>query len=54
MVGLGFANLVTAGLAFAVWTAANLIPRALAYHRWYRQEFYDYPPQRKAILPFVL
>ena len=43
-----------AGLAFAVWVAANLVPRALAYHRWYRGHFPDYPPRRKAIVPFLL
>ena len=42
------------GLAFAVWTAANLVPRALAHHRWYRQKFADYPRQRKAIIPGLL
>jgi len=42
------------GLAFAAWTVANLLPRALAHHRWYRREFADYPPQRKAVIPFVL
>lgn len=43
-----------AGLSFAVWTAANLVPRALHYHRWYRATFSYYPRGRKAILPFVL
>jgi steroid 5-alpha reductase family enzyme len=43
-----------AGLSFAVWTVANLAPRALAHHRWYRQTFSDYPPKRKALVPFVL
>jgi len=42
------------GLAFAVFTAANLVPRALANHRWYRGRFPDYPEQRKAILPYLL
>lgn len=42
------------GLVFAIWTAANLVPRALAYHRWYRDEFPDYPPQRKAVVPHLL
>jgi 3-oxo-5-alpha-steroid 4-dehydrogenase. len=42
------------GLAFAVYTIANLGPRALANHRWYRETFEDYPPTRKALLPFVL
>ncbi len=43
-----------AGLAFAVYTAANLVPRALANHAWYRDRFPDYPPGRRALIPFVL
>ncbi len=35
-------------------TAANLVPRALSNHRWYRARFPDYPPGRKALIPFVL
>lgn len=42
------------GFAFALWTAANLAPRALAHHRWYRERFPDYPLERKALIPFVL
>jgi protein-S-isoprenylcysteine O-methyltransferase Ste14 len=42
------------GAVFAFWTAANLVPRALAYHRWYREEFPDYPSGRKAVVPWVL
>ena len=41
-------------LGFAVWTAANLIPRALSHHRWYREKFPDYPEARRAILPGLL
>jgi len=41
-------------LAFAVWTASNLIPRALAHHKWYRQHFEDYPKKRKALIPFII
>jgi 3-oxo-5-alpha-steroid 4-dehydrogenase 1 len=41
------------GLAFAFWTAANLIPRAKAHHDWYRRTFPDYPPERKALLPGI-
>jgi protein-S-isoprenylcysteine O-methyltransferase Ste14 len=43
-----------AGLSFAVFTAANLVPRALANHRWYRKTFPDYPAERRAIVPFLL
>lgn len=40
-------------LAFFIWTCANLIPRAIANHRWYRQRFPDYPTGRKILLPFI-
>lgn len=40
-------------LAFFIWTAANLLPRAMAHHQWYRQHFKDYPTGRKAIVPYV-
>ncbi len=42
------------GLSFAVWTAANLVPRAWMHHRWYRDTFPEYPAARKAILPGLL
>ncbi|MDD3776786.1 MAG: DUF1295 domain-containing protein [Actinomycetota bacterium] len=42
------------GLAFAVFTIANLFPRAFSNHRWYRNNFEDYPEHRKAIIPFIL
>lgn len=41
-------------LSFAVWTAANLIPRALSHHRWYGQRFPGYPGERTAVIPFIL
>ena len=42
------------GLSFAVWTAVNLIPRALHHHKWYRNTFPDYPGLRKALIPHIL
>ena len=42
-------------LSFAVWTAANLIPRALDHHKWYKSHFREeYPKSRKAVIPFVV
>lgn len=42
------------GLAFAVFTFANLFPRAISSHKWYKEKFTDYPPERKALIPFVV
>ncbi len=41
------------GLTFAVWTFANLGPRARSHLRWYREKFPDYPSDRTGIIPFV-
>jgi 3-oxo-5-alpha-steroid 4-dehydrogenase 1 len=41
------------GLAFAVWSLANLGPRALSYHRWYRKNFPNYPKERMPLIPFI-
>lgn len=41
------------GLSFAVWTIANLAPRARAHHAWYRASFPDYPKERKALIPGI-
>ena len=40
-------------LSFAVWTFANLAPRAMDHHRWYLGRFEDYPKERKGFLPFL-
>jgi 3-oxo-5-alpha-steroid 4-dehydrogenase 1 len=40
--------------SFALWTMANLIPRAINHHNWYIKEFSNYPLNRKAIIPKVL
>jgi len=52
--GLAIATWCPGGLFVLLMSCANLIPRALATHRWYRETFTDYPPERRAILPFVL
>ena len=40
-------------LSFAIWTIANLAPRARNNHQWYRDNFTDYPKDRKALLPGI-
>jgi hypothetical protein len=42
------------GLAFFLFTFANLFPRAISSHNWYKQNFPDYPTNRKAIIPFLI
>jgi len=41
------------GLAFAVFTFANLAPRAISHHKWYQSKFPEYPAKRKALIPFL-
>ncbi|HRZ27119.1 MAG TPA: methyltransferase [Spirochaetota bacterium] len=42
-----------AGLYFVLWTIFNLAPRARSNHKWYRDNFPDYPKERKALVPFI-
>jgi hypothetical protein len=41
------------GLVFAIWTTANLGPRARSNHKWYLKTFKDYPTDRKTLIPFI-
>ena len=50
-IGWALATWSPAGLAFALWTLANLVPRARSHHRWYRETFPDYPAERRALVP---
>jgi 3-oxo-5-alpha-steroid 4-dehydrogenase 1 len=51
--GWALANWSLPGLGFAVFTIANLVPRAWANRRWYIETFTDYPRERKSVIPFV-
>jgi protein-S-isoprenylcysteine O-methyltransferase Ste14 len=43
------------GLAFAVFTFANLVPRAVRHRKWYADKFKEeYPASRKAELPCLV
>jgi protein-S-isoprenylcysteine O-methyltransferase Ste14 len=52
--GWAIATWSLAGLSFFAYTAANLVPRAIAHHRWYRKQFEEYPAERRAVIPYVL
>jgi 3-oxo-5-alpha-steroid 4-dehydrogenase 1 len=51
------------GFALATWSlpgvfvftisAANLVPRAITNHRWYRERFADYPKARRVLVPYL-
>ena len=49
--GWSLATWSLAGFAILAVSAANLVPRALRNHRWYRERFPDYPPARTARVP---
>ena len=52
--GFAIATWSLAGFTFAIWTFCNLAPRAFTHHRWYKEEFPDYPTNRKALIPFLI
>lgn len=52
--GWALMTCTAAGVVFALFTVSNLLPRALAHHRWYLQTFPDYPKDRKALIPHLL
>jgi len=51
--GFAIATWSLAGLAFASFTIANLLPRAYSNHQWYKKTFADYPVNRKVLVPFL-
>lgn len=52
-IGFGILTWSLPGLVFALWTFANVVPRAISHHQWYHKQFEDYPSARKAIFPFL-
>jgi len=40
-------------ISFAVWTFCNLAPRAYNHHSWYRENFQNYPENRKILIPYL-
>jgi 3-oxo-5-alpha-steroid 4-dehydrogenase 1 len=52
-IGLALMTRSIAAWAFAFFTFCNVFPRAISNHRWYRERFSDYPPERRIIVPFI-
>lgn len=52
-VGFALATWSPGALVFALWTVANLVPRAFHHHRWYRAQFPGYPSDRRAVVPWL-
>ena len=52
--GWGLMTWSFSGLAFFIFTFANLFPRAIASHKWYKSTFPDYPSERRAVIPFII
>ncbi|KAI8983087.1 3-oxo-5-alpha-steroid 4-dehydrogenase-domain-containing protein [Pilobolus umbonatus] len=42
----------TPAILFSVATPSNLVPRAWRTHAWYKDQFKEYPSNRKAVIPF--
>ncbi|XP_056443255.1 3-oxo-5-alpha-steroid 4-dehydrogenase 2-like [Gadus chalcogrammus] len=40
--------------AFFLFTSCTIGPRAIHHHRFYQQQFKDYPQSRTALIPFLL
>ena len=53
---IGFALLTWClpALAFALWTIANLVPRAIWRRNWYRASFPSFPENRATLIPGLL
>jgi len=52
-IGFAFLTWSPGGIFIFCISAANLVPRAIASQKWYREKFPDYPAKRKILVPFV-
>lgn len=52
--GFAIATWGLGGFTFFFVTASNIVPRAVAHHKWYLEKFKgEYPKNRKAVIPFI-
>jgi 3-oxo-5-alpha-steroid 4-dehydrogenase 1 len=52
-VGFSIFTWSLAGVYILAISMANLIPRAVATHAWYREKFPEYPSSRRILIPLV-
>lgn len=52
-IGWALATWSPGGLVFAIWTVANLVPRARNHHIWYQKYFTHYPKERRILIPWL-
>lgn len=51
--GFAIAACTWGAASFAFFTAANIGPRAFSHHKWYKENFAEYPRDRKALIPYL-
>ncbi|XP_041357248.1 steroid 5-alpha-reductase DET2-like [Gigantopelta aegis] len=52
-IGWSIATWSLAGVVWCLFTAATFFPRSRHNHLWYKQQFELYPPDRKALIPWL-
>ncbi|KAJ6253263.1 steroid 5-alpha-reductase det2 [Anaeramoeba flamelloides] len=52
--GYAIASRTIGSIIFTLFTAFNLVPRAVKTHKWYHEKFEDYPKERKILIPKII
>lgn len=52
--GFALASQTLPAWMFAFYTVANLLPRALSHRQWYQDNFKEFSPRKKALIPWLL
>ncbi|XP_071181581.1 uncharacterized protein [Mytilus edulis] len=52
-IGWSIATWSAAGFVWTVFASATFFPRARHNHQWYKEQFEHYPPNRKALIPYI-
>ncbi|XP_039952794.1 polyprenol reductase isoform X1 [Bactrocera neohumeralis] len=51
---LGLLPTSTTWILVVIWVFVNQLANALLTHKWYKENFKNYPKNRKALIPFIL